>query len=205
MLEFEVVALEPADRIVIGERAPDFTRPLVLAEFWEDVSLTELTVDGPVPSVFDPTAGPFRPPTCGRGSPTGIGGTGCRSSAALSLTRRRSNNSSGSGASDTATTPCIPTRPMGPRRPMALRTNPTAWPASRNRDRRSFSARASRLSAPPGLPASGRGPPITPTSTLPSTSSSTVTDRVAFLPRRPMAGRWVTTSTPPGRPSGVAN
>lgn len=59
MLEFEVVALEPADRIVIGERAPDFTRPLVLAEFWEDVSLTELTVDGPVPSVFDPMAGTF--------------------------------------------------------------------------------------------------------------------------------------------------
>ena len=59
MVDFEVTALPPADPIAVGERAPDFTRPLVTDEFWEDVSLGELADDGPVLLVFHPMAGSF--------------------------------------------------------------------------------------------------------------------------------------------------
>ncbi len=58
-LGFDVVDLEPSDHIEPGEQAPDFTRPLVNDEFWEDVSLSELTDDAPVVLVFHPMDGDF--------------------------------------------------------------------------------------------------------------------------------------------------
>ena len=58
MPEFDVVELEPADHLEPGETAPDFTRPLVTGEFWEDRSLAEL-VDGRTILVFTPMIGSF--------------------------------------------------------------------------------------------------------------------------------------------------
>jgi peroxiredoxin len=57
MADFDVVDLPPADHPEVGETAPDFTRPLVTDEYWEDVSLSELTDDGPVALVFYPMNG----------------------------------------------------------------------------------------------------------------------------------------------------
>ncbi|MFB6305289.1 MAG: redoxin domain-containing protein [Haloferacaceae archaeon] len=57
MPDFDVVELPPADHVEPGERAPDFTRPLVTAEYWEDVSLSDLTDEGPVLVVFYPMNG----------------------------------------------------------------------------------------------------------------------------------------------------
>jgi peroxiredoxin len=59
MAEFDVVGLEPAAPAAEGEAAPDLTRPLVNAEYWADVSLSELTDDGPVLLVFHPMDGGF--------------------------------------------------------------------------------------------------------------------------------------------------
>jgi len=58
-LDFEVVSLPPADHPEAGETAPDFTRPLVNDEYWEDRSLSELTDDGPVLLVFTTMDGAF--------------------------------------------------------------------------------------------------------------------------------------------------
>jgi len=60
-LEFDVVELGPADHPEEGETAPDFTRPLVNDEFWEDVALSELVArDGdPTVLVFHPMDGAF--------------------------------------------------------------------------------------------------------------------------------------------------
>ena len=58
-LEFDVVELEAADHVEEGEQAPDFTRPLVNDEYWEDVALSELTEEGPVVLVFYPMDGAF--------------------------------------------------------------------------------------------------------------------------------------------------
>jgi peroxiredoxin len=58
-LDFEVVDLDPADPPAEGEQAPDFERPLVNNEFWEDVALSELTAEGPVLLVFHPMDGAF--------------------------------------------------------------------------------------------------------------------------------------------------
>lgn len=58
-MEFDVVALEETDHPGDGDTAPDFTRPLVNDEYWEDVSLSELTDDGPVLLVFHPMDGSF--------------------------------------------------------------------------------------------------------------------------------------------------
>lgn len=58
-LEFDVVELDSADHPEIGETAPDFTRPLVNNEFWEDASLSELTDEAPVVLVFHPMDGDF--------------------------------------------------------------------------------------------------------------------------------------------------
>ena len=58
-LDFEVTELGPTDHVEVGEEAPDFTRPLVNAEYWEDVSLSELLEDGPVVLVFHPMDGDF--------------------------------------------------------------------------------------------------------------------------------------------------
>jgi peroxiredoxin len=58
-LEFDVVDMGPADHVTEGEQAPDFTRPLVNDEYWEDVSLSELTAEGAVVLVFHPMDGAF--------------------------------------------------------------------------------------------------------------------------------------------------
>jgi len=58
-LDFDVVELPPADAPDVGETAPDFTRPLVDAEFWEDRSLSDLTDEGPVLLVFTTMDGAF--------------------------------------------------------------------------------------------------------------------------------------------------
>ena len=59
MVDFEVVSLPETDHVDVGDVAPDFTRPLVNAEFWEDASLSELTADGPVLLAFHPMDGSF--------------------------------------------------------------------------------------------------------------------------------------------------
>ncbi|TYL39655.1 peroxiredoxin [Natronococcus pandeyae] len=58
MPEFDVVELEPTDHVESGEEAPDFTRPLVTDEFWEDRTLADL-VDGRTILVFTPMIGSF--------------------------------------------------------------------------------------------------------------------------------------------------
>ncbi|WP_135303569.1 redoxin domain-containing protein [Haloarcula amylovorans] len=60
-LDFDVVELESPDHPEEGETAPDFTRPLVNEEFWEDVSLSEVCADsdGPVVLVFHAMDGAF--------------------------------------------------------------------------------------------------------------------------------------------------
>ncbi|MFB6220488.1 MAG: redoxin domain-containing protein [Halolamina sp.] len=58
-LEFEVVDLPAADHIGVGDTAPEFTRPLVNEEFWEDRSLSSLTEDGAVLLVAFPMDGAF--------------------------------------------------------------------------------------------------------------------------------------------------
>ncbi|GAB7094706.1 peroxiredoxin [Halolamina litorea] len=58
-MEFDVVDLPAADHPDVGETAPDFTRPLVNEEFWEDRSLASLTDDGPVLLVAHPMDGAF--------------------------------------------------------------------------------------------------------------------------------------------------
>ena len=59
MPEFDVVDLPETDRVGEGDVAPDFTRPLVNEEYWEDVSLSSLTDGGPVLLVFYPMDGAF--------------------------------------------------------------------------------------------------------------------------------------------------
>ncbi|WP_424001814.1 redoxin domain-containing protein [Haloarcula salina] len=44
-LDFDVVDLGPADHPEEGDTAPDFTRPLVNDEYWEDESLASLCAD----------------------------------------------------------------------------------------------------------------------------------------------------------------
>ncbi|QSG12272.1 Peroxiredoxin [Halapricum desulfuricans] len=58
-LAFDVVDLGDADHPQVGEQAPEFVRPLVGSEYWEDVALSELTADGPVLLVFYPMDGSF--------------------------------------------------------------------------------------------------------------------------------------------------
>jgi peroxiredoxin len=58
-IDFEVVDLGEADSVAVGEQAPDFTRPLVGREYWEDVSLSDLTAEGPVVLVFTTMDGAF--------------------------------------------------------------------------------------------------------------------------------------------------
>jgi peroxiredoxin len=59
MPDFDVVELEATDHPEAGDEAPDFVRPLVNEEFWEDVALSDLTADGPVVLVFHPMDGAF--------------------------------------------------------------------------------------------------------------------------------------------------
>ncbi len=58
-MRLKVTELGPADHVADGEQAPDFVRPLVNAEFWEDVALSDLLTDGPVLLVFHPMDGSF--------------------------------------------------------------------------------------------------------------------------------------------------
>jgi len=58
-LEFDVVDMGPADHVAEGEQAPDFERPLVTDEHWEDRALSELTDDGPVVLIFYTMDGAF--------------------------------------------------------------------------------------------------------------------------------------------------
>jgi peroxiredoxin len=59
MVDFDVVSLPETDHVAVGDRAPDFTRPLVGSEYWEDASLADLTADDPVLLVFYPMDGSF--------------------------------------------------------------------------------------------------------------------------------------------------
>jgi len=60
-LDFEVVDLGDVDHPAEGETAPDFTRPLVNHEYWEDTSLSELCAesDDPVVLLFHAMDGAF--------------------------------------------------------------------------------------------------------------------------------------------------
>lgn len=58
-LDFDVVDLEKSNHPDEGAQAPDFVRPLVNDEYWEDVALSELTADGPVLLVFYTMDGDF--------------------------------------------------------------------------------------------------------------------------------------------------
>lgn len=58
-LEFDVVELNETDHVDEGDEAPDFTRPLVNDEYWEDTALSELTATEPVLLVFYPMDGDF--------------------------------------------------------------------------------------------------------------------------------------------------
>ena len=58
-MEFEVTQLPPTDHVEAGDRAPEFTRPLVNDEFWEDASLSEVAADRPVVLVFHTMDGDF--------------------------------------------------------------------------------------------------------------------------------------------------
>ena len=58
MPEFDVVDLGSTDHVGVGDTAPDFTRPLVSDEFWEDRALS--TLDGErVVLVFTTMVGAF--------------------------------------------------------------------------------------------------------------------------------------------------
>ena len=59
MPDFDVVELDPVDHPEEGEQAPDFVRPLVNAEYWEDTALSTLTEEGPVLLLFHPMDGAF--------------------------------------------------------------------------------------------------------------------------------------------------
>jgi len=57
MADFPVTDLQPTDHVAEGETAPDFERPLVTDEYWEDAALSEVTDQGPVLLVFHPMDG----------------------------------------------------------------------------------------------------------------------------------------------------
>ncbi|WP_435155777.1 redoxin domain-containing protein [Haladaptatus sp. DFWS20] len=59
MVDFDVVELGEADNPEVGETAPDFTRPLVNEEFWENASLSDVTDEGATLLVFYTMDGGF--------------------------------------------------------------------------------------------------------------------------------------------------
>ena len=59
MPDFDVVSLPETDHVAEGDAAPDFTRPLVNEEYWEDRALDGI-VDGPTLLVFHPMDGAFQ-------------------------------------------------------------------------------------------------------------------------------------------------
>jgi len=54
MADFDVVELPPADPPAAGETAPDFERPLVTADCWEDRTLSDVAAGGGALVVFYP-------------------------------------------------------------------------------------------------------------------------------------------------------
>ena len=58
-LGFDIVDLPETDHPIEGEQAPDFTRPLVTSEHWEDASLSGLAAESPVLLVFHSMDGSF--------------------------------------------------------------------------------------------------------------------------------------------------
>jgi peroxiredoxin len=58
-LGFDVVDMGEPDHPAEGETAPDFERPLVNDEYWEDTALSELAGEDPVLLVFHPMVGSF--------------------------------------------------------------------------------------------------------------------------------------------------
>lgn len=59
MVDFEVVSLPETHHVEVGETAPNFTRPLVNGEYWENVALSDLTDEGPVLLGFHSMDGAF--------------------------------------------------------------------------------------------------------------------------------------------------
>ena len=59
MVDFGVVELDVAGHPAVGNTAPDFTRPLVNAEYWEDTAFSDVYAAGPVLLVFHPMDGAF--------------------------------------------------------------------------------------------------------------------------------------------------
>ncbi|SFC15890.1 Peroxiredoxin [Halobiforma haloterrestris] len=64
MPDFEVVSLESTEHVEPGDTAPEFTRPLVNDEYWEDRSLSDLVAEGGSDGtgailVFTPMTGSF--------------------------------------------------------------------------------------------------------------------------------------------------
>lgn len=59
-LDFDVVELGSAPHPEAGDMAPDFTRPLVTDEYWEDTSLSAVCAeDGPTVLIFHAMDGAF--------------------------------------------------------------------------------------------------------------------------------------------------
>ncbi|MFB6119992.1 MAG: redoxin domain-containing protein [Halobacteriaceae archaeon] len=58
-LPFEVVDLPATDHVEAGETAPEFTRPLVNEEYWEDSSLSDAMGGDRAVLVFHPMDGAF--------------------------------------------------------------------------------------------------------------------------------------------------
>ncbi|WP_048076979.1 redoxin domain-containing protein [Halorubrum sp. AJ67] len=59
MPDFDVVSLPETDHVAEGDTAPDFVRPLVNDEYWEDRALADV-VDGPTLLLFHPMDGAFQ-------------------------------------------------------------------------------------------------------------------------------------------------
>lgn len=62
MVDFDVVELPSTDHVEEGDNAPDFTRPLVNIEYWEDTPLSELVDESEsnrVVLIFYPMDGAF--------------------------------------------------------------------------------------------------------------------------------------------------
>ncbi|ERG95886.1 redoxin domain-containing protein [Haloquadratum walsbyi] len=58
-LDFSVTDLPSVSHPEVGETVPDFTRPLVNDEYWEDTALSTVTESGPTLLVFHPMDGAF--------------------------------------------------------------------------------------------------------------------------------------------------
>lgn len=56
---YYVVEFDESDHPRVGDKAPDFVRPLVNDEYWEDVALSDLTAEGSVLLVFHSMDGAF--------------------------------------------------------------------------------------------------------------------------------------------------